>query len=108
MAPNPPVGPVPIAASYNPGPPERVYVTFDQALLPGTFSRTNFSTRWANQRRGTFSAIVAPATPTILTVRLGVGAAEPGPNETSYFATLPELVAATGQPAGPYLNYPVT
>lgn len=83
-------------------------MTFDQALVPGSFTQLNFSTRRANLRRATVSAIVGPGTPTRLTVRLGVGAADPGPDVTSYFATPPELVPPAGPAAPPYLNYPVT
>jgi hypothetical protein len=99
-----PTPPVPILAVLNIG-ASRWSLKFDQALEVRTVSSTNLFLRHNSRKRALFNIQVAGQFVTGTHIQ---GAPTSAGSLLDYFATPEQIVGATGLPAAPFADFPVT
>jgi len=94
----------PVLATYS-IPPERVKITMSGPVVPGAPHRANWYVRYSNNSR-IIDAVSADGS--VVTISLGFGSADPGPNVVSYSPPPHDLVSLYGgEPVAAWADWPI-
>lgn len=99
--PRPCPAPLPLTpATFVPGVPDTVVVTFDQPLVPAVLAVANWFVRFNNQTYIITAAATPPGSTVILT--LGLPGADVGPNRVIFTPPPFDLLADCGTPVAAF------